>query len=330
MTENLDWKDRIEEMARGYQGAAVLLNALRAGVFETLGEGEMSAAQVAAAGGLDLRATDAVLRALAVLRLVEVVGGNEERFRVRDEARPFLLAAGAETMTSILGHNLFLMRNWAHLDHTLRTGEPPRREERSPQQTRDFILGMENVSRHSSKLVAERVDLSGARRLLDLGGGPGTAALTFARMFPQLQCVVFDLPEPVAIAREQVAAVGLADRVTVQAGDFHSDELGTGYDVVYISNIIHMMDARETGRLLGKAHAALVAGGRLVLKDFFLEDSRLEPAGGVMFNVNMLAMTRGGKTYTRREVLALLEEAGFSSPEIQDVAVRSQIIICRK
>ena len=61
MTDNTSWKNRIMEMARGYQGAAVL-------------------------------------------QLVEVVAGGEERFRVRDEARPFLLAAGAETMTSILGH----------------------------------------------------------------------------------------------------------------------------------------------------------------------------------------------------------------------------------
>ena len=324
----MDWKNHIDEMSRGYQGAAVLLNALRAGVFEILGDEALTPAQVAEQGSLDERAVDAVLRALVVLQLVQVDGEN--RFAIVPEARPYLLAAGDETLTSIMGHNLYLMRNWVHLDHTLRCGEPPRREERSPRQTRDFILGMENVSRHSSKLVAELVDLSGVSRLLDLGGGPGTASLTFARANPELRCVVFDLPEPVAIAREQIAAAGLEDRVTVQAGDFHTDDLGAGFDAVYISNIIHMMSAPETRRLLTRAREALVDGGQLILKDFFLEEPGLEPAAGVMFNVNMLAMTRGGKTYRRREVLTMLEDLGFADIRLVDVAVRSQLMLCRK
>ena len=57
----------------------------------------------------------------------------------------------------------------------------------------DFICGMENVSRKTSREVVEKIDLSQARKLLDLGGGPGTAALTFAQANPELEAVVFDL-----------------------------------------------------------------------------------------------------------------------------------------
>jgi SAM-dependent methyltransferase len=328
LEKKMDLKTKIEDMARGYQMSAVLLNALRAGLFEILGEEEKTPAQVAAEGGLDVRAVDAVLRALVVGEVV--LAGPGGSFRIAPEARPYLLADSPETMVSILGHLLHMMRNWSHLDHTLQTGQPPRREERDARQMRDFILGMENISRRSSRQAADKLDLSDARRLLDLGGGPGTAAITFARTWTQLQCVVFDLPDPVEIAREQIAAAGLQDRVTVQAGDFHEDDLGTGFDVVYISNILHMLPVEETRRLLIKARAALVEGGRLIIKDFFLEDSGLEPANGVIFNVNMLAMTSGGKTYLRREMLDLLEELGFGPPHLEPVATTSELIICRR
>lgn len=320
----MDWVRRINEMAWGYKDAAILLNALRAGIFEALGDGWKTAAEVAAEQDLDARACDVVLCALAAAQVVRKDG---ERFCTEPECRPLLLADSPDTLKSILGHNLFMMRQWAHLDEVLRTGEPVRRQERDEEQMRDFICGMENVSRASSREVAARIDLGGARRLLDLGGGPATASIVLARANPGLSCVVFDLEGPVGIAREQVARAGLADRITTVAGDFHTDPLPGGFDVVYISNIIHMMDPAHTLALLARARGALLPQGRLLLKDSFLEDSRIEPAGTAQFSVNMLVNTRGGKSYTLREALELVRAAGFGPGEVVEVAVRSQVIV---
>lgn len=321
----MDWSERLNEMVWGYKNAAVVLNAMRAGVFEALGEDWLTADEVAAACRLDRRATEIVLLALAAAEVVRQDGG---RFSTEPGARPVLLESGAASQYFIYGHNLTMMRNWAHLEDVLRTGEPRPKKERSEQELRDFILGMENVSRVSSKEAAEKLDLTGARRLLDLGGGPGTAALTFAAANPDLQCVVFDLPEPVGIAQEQIAAAGLGDRVKTVAGDFHTDDFGSGFDVVYIANIIHMMGPEETLKLFQRSRAALADGGRLMVKDFYLEDSRIAPAAGASFSVNMLVHTVAGKTYTRSETLALLEKAGFGDFTSVDIGVMSSILIC--
>ncbi len=301
----MDWVQRINDMAWGYKDAAILLNALRVGIFEALGDDWLTAAEVAAARGLDARATAVVLNALAAGGIVQKDG---DRFATEPGARPILLQDSPTTLKSILGHNLFMMRNWAYLDEVLQTGQPVRRQERSEEQLRDFICGMENISRVSSGEVAARIDLGSARCLLDLGGGPGTAAIIFAQANPNLTCVVYDLEGPVEIAREQIAKAGLSDRISTAAGDFHTEDIGTGFDVVYISNIIHMMDGEHTLELFRKAHGALVAGGRLVVKDFFLEESGIAPRSGAQFSVNMLVNTNGGKTYTRREAITLLEQ----------------------
>jgi len=322
----MNWSDRINEMASGYKNSAILLNSLRAGIFEALADEWKTSNEVAVHCGLDQRACGVVMHALVAAGILQQDG---QRFATEPEARPLLLADSPTTLKSILGHNLFMMRGWAHLDQVLQTGEPMRREPRTDAQMRDFICGMENVSRISSQEVASRVDLSSVEMLLDLGGGPATAAITFAQENPQLQCVVFDLEGPVNIGRDQIAKAGLSDRISTVAGDFHTDDIGSGYDVVYLANIIHMMDESRTLDLFRKSFEALVPGGRLLLKDFFLEDSRSEPASGAQFSVNMLVNTVGGKTYTRTEAFELLKNAGFSNFEVIDVATHSQVIICR-
>ena len=292
-----------------------------------MGEDWKTVAEAAAGAGLDERATGVALCALTAAGWVRQDG---ERFSSEPGVRPYLLAGSPETIVSILNHNLSMMHGWVRLAEVLRTGRPVRGQERTSDELKDFILGMENVSRRSSVEVAGKIDLSGARRLLDLGGGPGTAALTFARANPGLECVVFDLPETVEIAREQIRAADLGDRVRTVAGDFYADSLPEGFDLVYISNIIHMMDPGQTRDLLRKSREALVPGGRVIVKDFFLEDSLSEPAAAAQFSVNMLVNTDGGKSYSRSETESLLAAAGFGDFEFVAVARASGLILGRR
>ncbi len=310
-------------MVSGYRDAMILVAALKSGIFENLADTARTPAAVAAGLNLDLRAVDIVLHALAAAGVLQK---QDDTFRIDPGARPYLLGDSPETMVSILGHNVGMMHRWLELPTILQTGEPAARPERTAEQMRDFICGMENVSRQSSREVAEKVDLSGVGRLLDLGGGPGTAAIAFCRAHAFLEAVVWDLPGPVAIAGEQIETAGLAARITTAAGDFLSDDYGTGFDAVYISNIIHMLSPVDTLEILRRSAACLNPGGRVLVKDFYLYDDRVEPAFAAQFSVNMLASTVGGKSYTKTETEALLAEAGFGDLTAVPVATGSQVI----
>jgi ubiquinone/menaquinone biosynthesis C-methylase UbiE len=323
----MEWSERIDTMAAGYRNSCILIAALKTGIFEALGGDFKTPATVAAANDLDERAVDVVMCALVA---AEILVQDGEKFAIDPGARPYLIKGSSETMVSILGHNRTLLKNWVKLEDVLKTGEPVPRGERTQEELEDFICGMENVSRRSSEEVATRVDLSKAGRLLDLGGGPGTAALTFARANPQLQCVVLDLEGPVEIAKDQIRTAGLQDRVTTRVGDFHTDDFGRGFDVVYISNIIHMLSPDQTLQLLTRAGQALVSGGRVLVKDFFLDDSRTAPAWTAQFSVNMLVSTKGGKSYTLTEMSALLARAGFGGPETVPIPRNSLLISAKR
>ena len=121
---------------------------------------------------------------------------------------------------------------------------------------------------------------------------------------------------------------GHSCRVAVRAGsDLAAACAGEGFDVVYVSNIIHSIGADAIAMIYRKSAAALNPGGRIMVKDFFLDDDRCGPAWGARFAVNMLVATEEGRAYTRAETIQALEDAGFTDFSIVDVAKHSQIIV---
>lgn len=329
----MDWNRFIDEMSTGYRNAIILAAANQTGILDLLGRRRAAPAEVARELELDERATDIVVRALAA---AGVLAQDGDVFALQEGARPFLTAAGERTKASIIGHNLTMMKSWIQLPQVLRTGRPAERAERTDQELRDFICGMQNVSRTSSVQVADRIDLGGVGWLLDLGGGPATAAITFARRHPRMRCVVMDLPGPIAIAREQITAAGLADRIDTAAGDFLQDPWPAPpqpdrlFDAVYVSNIIHSLSEAQTLQVFATAHGALAPNGRILVKDFFLEDDRTAPAYAAQFSVNMLVATEQGKSYTLSETRELLRRAGFGGFRAVEVAAHSRVLEARR
>jgi len=322
-------REHLDQTMRGYQDALILLAAAQLGLFDALARGECTAPELARDLECDERALEILLLALAADGFLQVDGG---KFALAPAYAPFLAAAGEQSLASMLRHHHHLALRWVELVEVVRSGKPAARAGggRSPDELADFIGAMADISRTSSLEVARKIDLTGARRLLDLGGGPGTAALTFARGNPALTCVIFDLPEVVLLAEREIARRGLGARVTTRAGDFLRDELGGGYDVVYLSNIIHGLGPDEVAVLLGKVRHALQPGGSVLIKDFFLDESRTQPVAAARFSVNMLVNTESGRSYTRREAKHLLAGAGFSDFREFDVAKNSAVMVGRR
>ena len=68
----------------------------------------------------------------------------------------------------------------------------------------------------------------------------------------------------------------------------------------------------EARGILQKARAALVPGGRILIRDHVLSADRTQPASGALFALNMLACTNGGNCYTLADITETLERAGFA------------------
>lgn len=150
-----------------------------------------------------------------------------------------------------------------------------------------------------------------ARRLLDLGGGPGWVAIALARQLPGLQATVFDWPETVAVAAQNIAQAGLADRVRTLGGDLGRDAIGSGYDLVWCSSVLHFVPDRSDA--IAKVHAALRPGGVFVCAHAEVPGEPEEAARVLPFYTPMRMV---GRHVTARGVLEqALAQAGFERIE---------------
>jgi SAM-dependent methyltransferase len=119
----------------------------------------------------------------------------------------------------------------------------------------------------------------------------------------------------VPFAREIIAQAGLAERVTVQEGDFQREGLGSGYDVALVFGVLNGEPPAGRPALIRKVYDCLNPGGRIVLRDFVLDDDRAGPPEAAIFALQMLLATESGGLDTRGDWASWLAAAGFAPPQ---------------
>ena len=130
-------------------------------------------------------------------------------------------------------------------------------EEVDPHDLRDFITAMNNIASVKADELCSKIDLKGARRLLDLAGGPGTYAIAFAKANPQINAVVFDLGHTIKLTQEFIKAAGMEERVIAQAGNCLEDTFGKNvYDAILVSNLLHIYNPTNNMKILRKCRDA--------------------------------------------------------------------------
>jgi ubiquinone/menaquinone biosynthesis C-methylase UbiE len=187
----------------------------------------------------------------------------------------------------------------------------------------------DRASKQAPTVVAQ-LDLSGALRVLDVGGGSGTYAMAFARARQEISATVFDLPNVVPLTKAHVEEERLSDRVSIVSGDYLTDDLGTDFDLVFLSAIVHSNSIEQNRLLIQKCARALRPGGQVIVLDFIMDEDRTRPAQGALFALNMLVGTESGDTYTEVEVRAWMDEAGLSGVTRRETAFGTSLIVGKK
>ncbi|QSB17303.1 methyltransferase domain-containing protein [Natronosporangium hydrolyticum] len=306
-------------LVTGFWGFKTLAAALELELFATLAGGRIrSAAELGAELGLPERATDVLLAACASLGLLERAGDG---YRNTPQAEQFLVPGQRYYFGDQVRHADRRAGAWQRLTEALRTDQPASWEAGSqdsvfdtddPQFLGSFWEAMHSTSSFTAARLAEAYDFSPHTRLLDVGGGSGACAIELCRRYPSLRATIYDLPVACRVADEKIAESGLGGRIDAVRGDFRSDPaLPPGYDAILLSSILHDWD-EPTGRaLLRLCHAALPAGGVVVISELLLNPERTGPADAALMGMNMLVNTEGGRNYSETEYSQWLRETGF-------------------
>jgi predicted O-methyltransferase YrrM len=308
----MDWNaGKLLELSGGYWAGCALQTAVLLDVFTALDGGAKDERELAASLACDPRGFSMLATALAALGLVR---REDEKIGASGETLKLLSRHSPDYLGFIIQHHAHLMPGWARLAEAVRTGRRTRdgssSHTGSEAERESFLLGMFNIARLQAEKVAQALDLSGRKKLIDVGGGPGTYAVYFCRQNPELKATILDLPTTAPFAEKIVRQYGLEERIDFIGGDFLADALPKGRDVAWLSQVLHGETPADAMKLMRNAAACLEPGGLLCVQEFVLDDDRSGPAHAALFALNMLVGTEGGQTYTTRELADMMRAAG--------------------
>jgi len=311
--------EMVRRMAYDFQTSRVLLPAFELDLFTALGTDGATSADAAAATGTDPRATDRLMDALVAMGLLRKEG---DRFANTESSLRYLVRGQPEYLAG-LGHTVDHMVH-PHGSRAQRHG----RHTPGPEQPRRGVAHV--LHRRQAPASVGLFDLQGMSRVLDVGGGSGAYSMALVRARPGIRATVFDLPNVVPLTMGYVRKEGLTDRIGTAAGDYNRDSLGSGYDLVFLSAIIHSNSAPENRVLFTRCVQALNPGGQLAVQDFIMDEDRTSPLHGALFALNMLVGTTAGDTYTEAEVREWMAESGLERITRRDTAFDTTQIVGRK
>lgn len=299
----LEQSREIRKIWSAFQSSRVLITANNYRVFDHL-EVPKTAKGLAGELKTDERATEILLDALAGIGLLRK---RKNKYSNAGTASRFLVSGKPYFQGDIISHADSLWEKWSDLDAVLKTGTPSR----SLRDHKAFILGMHNLAALKAKEIVRKIDLGRVKKALDLGGGPGTYSIEMAKKGARV--TLFDTAGTIKIAKDVINRSGSGrGNIDFMEGDFLRDDIGNGYDLIFMSQIIHAYSEKNNIILLRKCRKALNDGGKIVMQDFLASEDRTRPLNSALFAINMLVNTEGGRTYSPGEMKTWLLKTGFS------------------
>ena len=298
------------EISGFFWKTAVLHAAVKLDLFTVIGDAQFSAAEMVEKLNGSKKGVQRLLNALVAMELLSQTDG---KFANTPAGQSLLSKDSAEYIGHMIMHHHHLVESWFKLDQAVQSGKPVRtRSSFSQEEWREsFLMGMFNLAMGLAPQLVPLIDLSSRKRLLDLGGGPGTYAIHFCRRNPNLFAEVYDLPTTRPFAEKTIKQFDLSDRIKFVDGNYLEDPIKGQFDVAWLSHILHGEGPEDCRRIIQKTVDALTSQGTIIIHEFILNNSLDGPLFPALFSLNMLLGTDSGQSYSEQQLSDMLTAAGI-------------------
>lgn len=312
------------DLCSGFVYSQVLYAGVQLGLFGKLRNGPLTMTEIASAVGLPLEGTERLVNAASALDLLETT--HDGRWRLTVNGASIAPSTGLE---KLIEHNQLLYRDLLDPVAMLRDphrsqtaiaayfpyGEAGRPEDVDPIAAARYSDLMASTVPPLAEEVVDAYPVKKHRKLLDVGGGIGAFLTLMGEYAPNLDLMLFDLPAVAVHARAALEANGLHARTAVYAGNFQTDALPTGADLITLVRVLLDHGDEVALTVLRRAREALEPGGTLLVVEPFSGIRGAERVGDAYFGLYLFAMGRG-RARTIAQHQALLRAAGFSRTRI--------------
>lgn len=298
----------LRELAEGFMSSRIFLTALDLNVFEAINNKASSSDQVAQKLGTDSRAIEIILNALVSMGVLKK---KNNLFLNIDKIAQLLMPSSPNYCGGAFRNYLNSWDAWSDLTTIVRTGKISDRVRNDSIKLGLYTVFKERAEEYAPRLI-RLIDCHNAKTMLDLGGGSGSYSIAFTKHYLHLKSILFDKGTiALRIATEEIRKHHLQDRIILKRGDFFSDNLGNGFDLVLLSSIICLFGEEKVLLLFNRIKKVLNENGRIVIWDVIIDESKTKPASAAMFAVHMLINSPSGRLYSPSEVTKMLVLAGF-------------------
>lgn len=309
-----------------------ITTAAQLGIADLLGDGPRTAEEVAHASGAN---PEAIYR---IMRCLGAVGVLRETAAKTFELTPIGAALRKDAPGSLAGLAAYEgakcnLEACAELTHSARTGRSAFTKAHGmpifewmpnhPEEAAIYNSAMASLTTTTARAVAGAYDFSGAKTIVDVGGGHGTLLAEILIAAPHARGLLFDAPHVADVARSRLGERGLHARCEVVGGDFFKS-VPAGHDTYVIKNVLHDWADAEAIVILDQIARAMAPGGKLLIVE-----QLVTPPGTPKLNLAkiidmiMLCLTEGGRERTEAEYREILRRSGFRLERV--VATHSQV-----
>lgn len=301
------------QIAERFFDSVTLFALFETGVFKVLSSGPKILHEIQEKIGGDEGTLRATLDAAVALKVLSI---QDEQYSTGEV---FIDCLGYEESPAYLGEWVAFLHALAspllQLGDAIQTGSTPGAlfEDMSGDNipAKRMTQAMDAYARARGIEIADRLDFSQTRHLLDLGCGPGTYSIAIVERNPQVQATLLDLPGPIAEARRLAAARKMTDRLKFVATDAMDYTFEEPFDTVLVSNTLHMIGPAGSLELLKRCYQMLMPGGRVIVQAQYLNDDRVSPRWPTLLNLIQRVATPEGRNHAIGETKEWLEQAGF-------------------
>ena len=308
---------QLVNMARAFIASRVVYAAAKLGLADELQAGPLSAAELADRLHLHPPSLHRLMRTLAGLGIL--TERDEQRFALTPLGEALKTGAPGSARSSLLTlGSRWLLGAWEHIVYSVETGKTGMEKAsgmglfeylaQHPEDASLFSETMVGIHGAEPAAVAAAYDFSDFKTVVDVGGANGNLLATILLHHAGPRGVLFDRPHVVSDAPALLAARGVSERVTIQAGNFF-EMVPTGGDAYVLSHVIHDWDEDRCLTILGHCRKAMKPDGRLLLVEMVLPGGDA-PHPGKILDMVMLVLA-GGQERTEAEYAALLARASF-------------------
>ena len=302
----------IREFAASFQKSRILLSGFELDIFTNIDESGTTNKQIANNFHLDEHACERLLNALVALGFL---AKQNHLFFNTAESFTFLSKKSSNYLGGLM-HSNHLWNTWSNLTQVVKTGNsayPSEINERGEEWLFPFLNAMHDRAKKQAPEQLANIDLSEIKYTLDIGGGSGAYSMEFVSKKPEIEATVFDLPNVIPITKKFIEKEGFSDKIKTYTGDYIIDDLPKGFDLVFLSAIIHSNSLEINQNLIKKCFYSLNKNGKIIIQDWIMNNDRTQPIAGAVFAINMLVGTEAGDCFTEQEVKEMLNASGFKN-----------------